>query len=676
METRIIQVFYDSLGYPFKDKERTVRYPISGNAFRGASNTTEIRFYIDRIGGNLATWVANGVLPNGVPGHQVLNSTYDEELEENYVTFTLSAFFTQYKGDLTISLAGYNGGLDYEEISAGVYRINGTPVIQTTGVIKLNIAYSTGLIDEQEDQFTFNDFFNLLSTKLTTKDGFVVVPSKSYADTNVENYANGQYVYSELEESFYKKESGSFVLKYDLNAYRDRVGLIKRSGAFSGSSGLSEAQLGEAKKQFCFMLYTAVNPREMYMKVSGVASGETESTIKFVKIDNDVSVDNDSKVAHYHYKTFTFNGSGQLTNQTNRTVDHYTEYGADQTFVDFLSTQTISGTKTFTLPPKSSQNASNDEDLVRKLQLDNVDDKVDQEVIDRGNADNTLDGKIAIINGKIPSEASSSNKLVDEERMNSTINSMAAFFRGNFDNYATPQESGNTTLMGVAWQTEHKNQPYFVSNNDYAYVNDDETHDHEAWRYIYVEGTGWQPQFRVNEAPLTASQLAALNSGITSTLVAQITKNQNNISSNTYDSTQTYNENDVVIYDGILYQCQEDNVTGTWDSTKWTSVSLLELYYNFTQSINYDLRKLPQYVDINIVVSDWDNYECEKSSGVTDLTNDDIVLCLPNGYMNDAYIRAYDIKLVAFDNTTGVATFECTTTPSETINLTLQILRK
>ena len=50
METKIIQVFYDKDGYPFKDAERTVRFPIIGSGFQGASNTTKIRFYYGELG--------------------------------------------------------------------------------------------------------------------------------------------------------------------------------------------------------------------------------------------------------------------------------------------------------------------------------------------------------------------------------------------------------------------------------------------------------------------------------------------------------------------------------------------------------------------------------------------------------------------------------------------------
>ena len=38
-----------------------------------------------------------------------------------------------------------------------------------------------------------------------------------------------------------------------------------------------------------------------------------------------------------------------------------------------------------------------------------------------------------------------------------------------------------------------------------------------------------------------------------------------------YDDTQTYNTNDKVIYQGLLYVCNADNVTGTWDAQYWDS---------------------------------------------------------------------------------------------------------
>lgn len=36
-----------------------------------------------------------------------------------------------------------------------------------------------------------------------------------------------------------------------------------------------------------------------------------------------------------------------------------------------------------------------------------------------------------------------------------------------------------------------------------------------------------------------------------------------------YDSNETYNTGDVVMYEFLMYECLDDDVTGTWDSTKW-----------------------------------------------------------------------------------------------------------
>lgn len=44
-----------------------------------------------------------------------------------------------------------------------------------------------------------------------------------------------------------------------------------------------------------------------------------------------------------------------------------------------------------------------------------------------------------------------------------------------------------------------------------------------------------------------------------------------------YDSANTYNEGDFVVYDDTLYQCKQDNTTGTWDSSKWQQATLQDL---------------------------------------------------------------------------------------------------
>ena len=44
-----------------------------------------------------------------------------------------------------------------------------------------------------------------------------------------------------------------------------------------------------------------------------------------------------------------------------------------------------------------------------------------------------------------------------------------------------------------------------------------------------------------------------------------------------YDSSHTYNTGDRVIYEGVLYVCNDDNVTGAWDSTKWDNATIDEI---------------------------------------------------------------------------------------------------
>lgn len=43
-----------------------------------------------------------------------------------------------------------------------------------------------------------------------------------------------------------------------------------------------------------------------------------------------------------------------------------------------------------------------------------------------------------------------------------------------------------------------------------------------------------------------------------------------------YDSTQTYNTGDVVMYELLMYKCTDDNVTGTWNASKWERTTASE----------------------------------------------------------------------------------------------------
>lgn len=131
-------------------------------------------------------------------------------------------------------------------------------------------------------------------------------------------------------------------------------------------------------------------------------------------------------------------------------------------------------------------------------------------------AGGTMTGPIAMGGKKITglSNGSASGDAVNLGQVSDMISTNAAWFRGSFASLAA--------LEAVPWQTSNPAAANYVTNNDYAIVLDDEEHDDECWRYVFTTGTGWGAQYRINEAPLTVAQMAALNSGATAQNIAQI----------------------------------------------------------------------------------------------------------------------------------------------------------
>jgi len=169
MEIKILQVFYGKDGLPYKDKDRQVHFPIAGTGFLGASNTTKIKFYYDELD-NLdeTTWVAVSKLPNGKVGSRVLESYLDDELNEHYALLEIDNYYTQYKGDVFISLQGYQGGVDFDyDEENSQYEIHGTPTIAATGSIKFTINYANQFVGSGEtDNINFQRILAALGTKL------------------------------------------------------------------------------------------------------------------------------------------------------------------------------------------------------------------------------------------------------------------------------------------------------------------------------------------------------------------------------------------------------------------------------------------------------------------------------------------------------------------------------
>lgn len=60
------------------------------------------------------------------------------------------------------------------------------------------------------------------------------------------------------------------------------------------------------------------------------------------------------------------------------------------------------------------------------------------------------------------------------------------------------------------------------------------------------------------------------------TLIGAANELHNTIGADAYDDTATYNTGDYCIYGGELYKCNDDNVTGAWDATKWDATFLVD----------------------------------------------------------------------------------------------------
>lgn len=134
------------------------------------------------------------------------------------------------------------------------------------------------------------------------------------------------------------------------------------------------------------------------------------------------------------------------------------------------------------------------------------------------NAANILKNTTSIdsIKKLIPNTATENNKLADKDFVNSSI-------ANNVSNYVTATPSGDSQFASLAalqagpWYLH--GESYIPTKNDYAiYINT----DNSVWRAVY-DGQVWVAAYKVNDTPFTAAQIAALNSGVTASLLANMT---------------------------------------------------------------------------------------------------------------------------------------------------------
>ena len=150
---------------------------------------------------------------------------------------------------------------------------------------------------------------------------------------------------------------------------------------------------------------------------------------------------------------------------------------------------------------------------------------------------------VAVVEEKIPSQASSTNQLADKDFVNSSISTATATFKGAFNSVA---ELNQVT----------------ADANDYAFVISTDSAGNTVYnRYKYSNGS-WLFEYALNNSSFTAAQWAAINSAITGgdveKLAALPTKAQLDAllaakqDTLTFDNLPTQNSNNPVKSGGVF----------------------------------------------------------------------------------------------------------------------------
>lgn len=131
-----------------------------------------------------------------------------------------------------------------------------------------------------------------------------------------------------------------------------------------------------------------------------------------------------------------------------------------------------------------------------------------------------LDTRTKALEAVVPPQATPSNQLADKNFVNSSIVNMAAQFVTPSASDENTQWASFAALQAGPWFWNGAS--YTPTKNDYAiYLNT----DNSVWRAHYT-GVEWQAQYEVNDTPFTSDQLAAINSGITATIVNSVIPNK------------------------------------------------------------------------------------------------------------------------------------------------------
>lgn len=205
--------------------------------------------------------------------------------------------------------------------------------------------------------------------------------------------------------------------------------------------------------------------------------------------------------------------SNELNNKINTHVND--KNNPHQVTKEQIGLGNVDNTKDINKPISIATQAALDQkqNSLTQTQLDAVNSGITSSSVNQINVNKT---DIDTINDKIPSQASSTNKLADKNFVNSSVSTNTATFIGTFESLESLEEYSGP-----------------VTNNDYAFVISTDSAGNVVYnRYKYTEATtpaSWEYEYSLNNSSFTSNQWAAINSGATEENITQITTNKNAI---------------------------------------------------------------------------------------------------------------------------------------------------
>lgn len=321
---------------------------------------------------------------------------------------------------------------------------------------------------------------------------------------------------------------------------------------------------------------------------------------------------------------------------------------ADNTVVKLSWNQTINWTKTFwtspVVPSKSTAATNSWTAIATEAQVKLVADDV------------------ATINGMISSNASSSNKLMDKNYIDDSINSVTAYYitkNAQGDQFATYSElsAATTFYSGGVARTP--------TRNDYCIVAADENHDNATTRYIY--NSGWEYQYTVNETALTTAQLNALNSWITSGKVS------------TYDGYATWKQDALTAQTAYSSQWTSTAVPTITTNSLWqvTTISETDIAFPVT-SVNGNTWAVTwlqtQHTATTATLSSASWSSKAQTVSVTWVTASNTVIVSPDPTISNNFDNYTNAVIYCSWQWSWTLTFTCDTEPTSNITVNVLIL--